>query len=233
MKRVVFVTVLIFLILFNFQCKTNDETNLIEIQQAEEAAGQAARLVTNIISSIYIASINLTNYVGERMVRFDNTTELNGSYNNNTGWWTVSVNFTGYQATLEIQLQDESGNFHENFNANTNKILVKSSGSGPDMTFTIDWAITDIADSSGSYMINGSGTMEYKGKSVSLTLLEIEIKKDDATNPSSGSLTIEAGGIVFVLNYDGNSIITVNYSYNGEDHKIVINIHTGAVIRLS
>lgn len=221
------------LILFVFQCKTNDEVNLIDLQEAEEAAGLVAKTVTSLIESVYQGSQSLSIEDGKFANYLAGGIEFDTNYNDATGWWRITFNHDGYQAELDIQLQDGSGNPYKDFNANISSVLAKGTGSGTDFSFTFDWTITGVNPSASAYLVNGTGTVGYNNETVSFTLLNTEIQKQNLSNPASGSLTVEAGGVTFNLVYDGSSIITVSYSYNGQDFKIVINIHTGEITRLS
>ena len=60
MKKYVLIVLFISLVLFNYNCKSNDDVDLIDQQKAEESAGLAARTVTSLIGSIYQGSSSLS-----------------------------------------------------------------------------------------------------------------------------------------------------------------------------
>ncbi len=233
MKKILITIIYISLILFVFQCKTNDDVNLIDLQETEEAVGLVAKTVTSLIGSVYLGSQSLSIEDGTFANYLAKDIEFVTNYNDATGWWKITFSYDGYQVELEIQLQDGSGNPHKDFNSNISNVLAKGNGSGTDFTFSFDWTITGVHPSAPAYLVNGTGTVGYNEETVSFTLENTEIQKQNLSNPASGSLTVEAEGITFNLVYDGSAIITVSYSYNGQDHRIVINIHTGAITRLS
>ncbi len=233
MKKIVLI-MFVSIVMFAFNCKTNEDINSgIDQEKAEASVGLAAKTVTSLITSVYQSSISLSNDGTEASSLLVKGIDINATYDAETGWWTINFNYDGYQASLKIQLKSTSGEVQKDFAANTGSVLVKGDGSGTDLTFTIDWTVSGTELASSAYKVNGTGNIEYKGESLALSISDTEIKKKGATNPSSGTLTVEVGGINFVLNYDGNAIITVTYIYDGENHKIVVNIHTGEITRLS
>jgi len=209
-------------VLFNNNCKSNSDTD-INRENAEKAVGVVAKTVSNLLFSLYQGSTGLTVISNEVKA-----SGFNANYNANTGWWTVSLDYDGYNANMSIQLRDKNGNIQKNYDCNTEKFYIKGNGTGPDVEFDIDWVLTGVGCNSTNYTVNGSGTMQVSDDSVSINLSETIVKKN-GVNLLAGQLSVEVAGIVFELDFDGNSIITVNYSYMGKEYSIKVNIITGEV----
>jgi hypothetical protein len=226
MKRVGFIlvlTVFVSFLLSNYNCKSNSETDLNR-EKAEKVVGIVAKTVSNLLFSLYQGSTGLDIEINKEK----KATGFNANYNSNTGWWSVTLDYNGYKANLNIQLKDGNGNIQKNYNCDTEKFYIKGTGTGPEVEFDIDWTLSGVGCDSQSYTVNGTGTMQVSGESVSINLSKTSVKKN-GVNLSAGQMSIEVAGIVFELNFDGNSIITVNYSYMGKNYSITINIITGEV----
>jgi hypothetical protein len=226
-KGLVLFVVCVFFVLTTFSCKSNSETDLISQQKAERTAGKTSKTISKLIKSVYQASFKV-NSNSNKSNELANVSNYDCTYNSSTGWWTVDFNFGLYKMTLHIQHQDKNAHIQKYYTSKTNKVFVNGKGSGLGINFEIEWIMSNMKPYSKTYTINGTGTLEVDGQSVSIALKDTKIMKS-GTVPLVGTLSIELNGINFEINYDGKELITLTYIYDGTECKIVINILTGEV----
>ena len=61
MKKVTLVLIVLSLVLLNFNCKTNNESDLIDQQKVEKIVGLTTSMVNSLVSAVYHGSISLGN----------------------------------------------------------------------------------------------------------------------------------------------------------------------------
>ncbi|MGV8038673.1 MAG: hypothetical protein AB2L07_00835 [Thermoanaerobaculaceae bacterium] len=158
------------------------------------------------------------------------TIALYGSYDEQTGWWTVDITLRNTaSAHFQVQFRDSGGTPSKLFNPLvTTTVLTKGTATGLLGRVEYDFSFAGTNLGSDNLTINGSGSVEYQGIGAGYAVTNL-VQPKSGHYPTAGTIVVTTGPIVVTVSFNGTSTATGTYTVGLLTRQFQINLDTGEV----
>ncbi|HPC84209.1 MAG TPA: hypothetical protein P5234_12765 [Thermoanaerobaculaceae bacterium] len=158
------------------------------------------------------------------------TIALYGSYDEQTGWWTVDITLRNTaSAHFQVQFRDAAGKPSRLFNPLlTTTVLTRGHASGVLGRVEYDFTLAGTNQGSDNLTVNGSGNVESQGIAASYTVIDL-VQPKALHYPTAGTIVVTSGPIVVTVTFNGTNIATGTYTVGLVTRQFQINLDTGEV----
>ncbi|MGE5342226.1 MAG: hypothetical protein ACM3SY_12185 [Candidatus Omnitrophota bacterium] len=216
-------------LIFNSGCAKSNDAEPVDgnLQTYEQTAGYSAATMTDVMGKV-IQTASTLGGVGSSM---SSDSPMAFEYNESTGWWTFTISLSILQtATIRVQFNDASGNFHKFYNQNsTTSIKSTGEGSGTSGSFSYSFTITQMGNQYSAVLVNGSGSVTYQGTSSTFSMTNVALNKNQDAIPDGGQMAVNVQGCAFTIGFNGSTTIPVTFTYQGHSYTMTVNLATGQI----
>ncbi|MFH1176615.1 MAG: hypothetical protein V1750_04335 [Acidobacteriota bacterium] len=207
--------------------ESNDSAGVEMMFRSSLLAANSETTLANLLSSVSTTVLA----VSERLLAIAAQVMLSGTYDEATGWWTVSFELSdGRKVQAQVQFRNAAGEVQKIYNPlTTTTILAKGSAVGSQGTVSFDLTITGVNTGSSSITINGTGTGTYQGVSGSFTVTSVVVPKAADSYPTSGTITVTSGPATVTVTFDGTQYAKGTYTVGPVTRQFTIDLATGTV----
>lgn len=158
------------------------------------------------------------------------TIALYGSYDEQSGWWTVDMTLRNTaSAHFQVQFRDSGGNPSKFFNPLTvTTILTRGHATGVLGRVEYDFTVSGTQQVSPNLTVNGSGTVEYQGVQAGYSVTGL-VQPKSGHYPTAGTIVVTSGPIVVTVSFNGTNIATGTCTVGLLTRQFEINLDTGEV----
>ncbi len=183
---------------------------------AASASGSAAATVTSVVDRLYQVLLEI---------------QRHGSYNDATGWWSVSLTLAGGQvAQMEVRFEDAQGNPQKFFNpVVVTTVRAKGQASSTQGYVTFDLTITGTNTGSPNLVVNGSGTASYQGVSGTYTVTALVMPKSPGAYPTSGTVVVSVPPATLTVTFNGTQYAEGVYALGPATRTFTVDLATGEI----